>query len=101
MDEATDAIVRKLSEAGSYLREDSGSRYNTHVSGAEAIETYLTGRNSLGVDERDWLIVRATSQGIIYVLFIAPRRDFSQYEPTFQSMLRTFRVTDRDNYNRQ
>src|SRR5215471_5380709 len=92
LDEATDMIVAKLAETGSYLKEDSNSRYNTRVSGAEAIETFLTGRNSLGVQERDWLVVRNSGQGIIYILFVAPSRDFSQYEPTFKAMLRSFHV---------
>jgi Zn-dependent protease with chaperone function len=92
--EATDMIVSKLAESGSYLKENSGSRYNTRVSGAEGIETFLTGRNSLGVEERDWLVVRNSGQGIIYMLFIAPTRDYGKYEPTFKSMLRSFHVED-------
>jgi hypothetical protein len=96
LDEATDMIVAKLGETGSYLKEDSNSRYNARVSGAEAIETFLTGRNSLGVEERDWLVVRSSGQGIIYVLFVTPSRDFSRYEPTFKSILRSFHVEDRN-----
>ena len=94
LDEATDMIVSKLAESGSYLKENSGSRYNTRVSGSEGIETFLTGRNSLGVEERDWLVVRNSGQGIIYMLFIAPTRDYSQYEPTFKNMLKSFHVED-------
>ena len=43
--------------------------------------------------ERDWLVGIPNSQGaLIYCIFIAPENEFSQLRPTFEKMLRSFRV---------
>jgi Zn-dependent protease with chaperone function len=43
--------------------------------------------------ERDWLVTLQHSDGsIVWVLFIAPERDFSQFEPAFESMLKSLRL---------
>ncbi|MGH9508608.1 MAG: M48 family metalloprotease [Terriglobales bacterium] len=43
--------------------------------------------------ERDWLVTLQHSDGsIVWVLFIAPERDFNQLQPAFESMLRSLRL---------
>jgi hypothetical protein len=52
-------------------------------------------KNSSGqaLRERDWLVTLQHSDGsIVWVLFIAPERDFSQFEPAFENMLRSLRL---------
>ena len=43
--------------------------------------------------ERDWLVAFPQRDGsLLYVVFIAPDRDFSQLRPTFEQMLRSLRT---------
>jgi hypothetical protein len=95
LEEGLEALIRQLEESNSYLREETGSRYTGRLAGREAMATFLRGRNSSGQNERVWLIVRPSGAGLIYMLFIAPERDFTAYEPTFKQMIRSLTVTDR------
>jgi Zn-dependent protease with chaperone function len=94
-DQALDAIVNQLRESNPNLFEERSSRYDGQLDGRRAMATYLSGRNSLGNDERVWLIARPGERGIVYLLFVAPERDFDRYEPTFRSMVQSFRFNDR------
>src|SRR5262245_46922570 len=88
LEEAIEMIVRQLQESNTYLREEQQSRYSGRLAGREAIATFLRGRNNAGEDERTWLIVRPSGTGIMYMLFVAPDRDFERYKGTFSSMIR-------------
>jgi hypothetical protein len=94
LDEALDLIISQLAETNPNLREESGARYKGRLAGREAVATFLSGRNNLGLDERLWLIARPVTSGIIYILFVAPERDFEQYQPTFQQMIRSLTFRD-------
>ena len=68
------------------------------VNGKQAKSVELTGRSPLGsssqaLQERDWLVALPYQQNkVIYLIFISPERDFSRLQPTFQQMLRSFRL---------
>lgn len=95
IDQAIDAIVNQLRESNPNLFEERSSRYDGQLDGRRAMATFLSGRNSLGNDERVWLIARPGERGIVYLLFVAPERDFDRYEPTFRSMVQSFRFNER------
>lgn len=95
LNEAFNAIVQELLNTNQYLREEARSRYNGRLAGRSAVATFLSGRNNLGQNERVWLVARQAGQGVIYLVFIAPQNEFSQYESTFQSMVRSFALNDR------
>lgn len=95
LNQAVNAIVGQLEESNTYLREDRSSRYNGQLNGQPAMATYLSGRNNLGYTEKVWLIARPSGRGVVYILFVAPERDYDKYEPTFQSMVRSFQFDDR------
>jgi beta-barrel assembly-enhancing protease len=43
--------------------------------------------------ERDWLVSMRMSNGsLVYLVFIAPQNDYNNLRPTFEQMLRTFRL---------
>jgi predicted Zn-dependent protease len=45
------------------------------------------------IRERDWVVgIPAANHTLVYLVFIAPDRDFSRLRPTFEQMLRSFRV---------
>jgi hypothetical protein len=46
-----------------------------------------------GQRERDWLVtVRRRDNSILYLVFIAPERDFGRLAPAFEQMLRSLRI---------
>jgi Zn-dependent protease with chaperone function len=95
LDEAMDTVIAQFRQSNPDLREEWGARYGGQLSGRESLATFLNSRNTMGEAERDWLIVRPIAQGFIYVIFIAPEREFTQLRPTFEAMIRSFRASDR------
>ena len=50
-------------------------------------------KNNKAEKERDWLVVLPSSNNnVIYLVFIAPDRDFDRLRPTFEQMLRSFQL---------
>jgi Zn-dependent protease with chaperone function len=96
LDQALDTMIGQLSQSNSYLKEERDARYSGTLAGGEALATYLSGTNNGGKPERNWLIVRPSGSGILYMLFVAPDREFGRLEPTFQSMILSFRLGDRN-----
>ena len=95
LDQALNTIIGQLKETSGYLREERSARYSGRLAGEQALATFLVGRTDQGVQERDWLIVRPSGQGIIYMLFVAPYSEFKKLEPTYQQMIRSFQMRDR------
>jgi Zn-dependent protease with chaperone function len=95
LDQSLNAVINMLAQSNPYLREIRSQRYTGNLSGRPAIATYLTGRNSLGYQERIWVISRPTGQGVLYMAFIAPENEFRQYENIFTSMIRSLSVNER------
>src|SRR6184192_3216105 len=50
-------------------------------------------KNNKAEKERDWLVALPSSNNtVIYLVFIAPDRDFDRLRPTFEQMLRSFQM---------
>jgi hypothetical protein len=95
LDRALDRIVAMLQENNNYLAEERNSRRSDQLSGREAMGTFLVGTNSGGDEERAYVVARQSGQAIVYMVFIAPERDFSQYEQAFNSMMSSYSVSER------
>jgi hypothetical protein len=51
--------------------------------------------NGKALSERDWLVALPQSDGsLLYLVFIAPDRDFSKMRPAFEQLLRTVRLQE-------
>jgi hypothetical protein len=95
LDLATDAAIKRvISDRNSYLSEEPNARSQGTLSGRDALGTYLVGRNRAGENERDWLIVGPGGRGFVYLLFVCSDRDFQQNQPTFESIIESFRLND-------
>ncbi|HXG94765.1 MAG TPA: M48 family metalloprotease [Blastocatellia bacterium] len=90
--QALDAIIAQLLQVNTYLREERSERRETELDGEQAMATYLTGRTAQGYKERVWVVAQPVGQSVVYILFIAPDREFRQYEPTFRRMLESFKL---------
>lgn len=59
----------------------------------KSVEFVNQGAPARGAAERDWLVTIARNDGSLsYLLFVAPQKDFEALRPTFEQILRTFRV---------
>jgi beta-barrel assembly-enhancing protease len=68
------------------------------VNGQQGRSVYLSGtspiqQNGQAVPERDWLVTLPGPKGeLMYVVFVAPERDFNQLRPTYQKMLDSLQI---------
>lgn len=98
LDAATRQLVDSLRQADPDLRV-VGNDEDIRVNGVRGKSVELIGpsplrdANGRPLGERDWLVTLRRSDGsLLYVIFISPERDFKQFLPTFNQMLRNFRV---------
>jgi beta-barrel assembly-enhancing protease len=97
LDQATSELVDSLRQSNPGLRVD-GSLQELQVNGVPARSVYLLsksplqGSNSI-LPERDWLVtIQRPDNSILYLVFIAPARDFERLARTYEQMLRSLQL---------
>jgi len=97
LDDETQAVISALEESNPNLRA-RGRPQPVRVNGVEGRSVDLAGQSPIERDgkpepEHDWLVALPRSDGsVLYAVFIAPERDFSELRPTFESMLRSLHL---------
>jgi beta-barrel assembly-enhancing protease len=97
LDQATSDLVDSLRQSNPGLRVH-GNLQGLQVNGAPARSVYLLGKSPLQganstLPERDWLVtVQRTDNSILYLVFIAPDRDFERLAGTYEQMLRSLQL---------
>lgn len=98
LDAATGRLIETLQQANPNLRL-FGRSENIRVNGVPGRSQQLTGASPLHdangrtLTERDWLVtLQRSDSSLLYIIFIAPDRDYSQLLPSFRNMLRSFRL---------
>jgi beta-barrel assembly-enhancing protease len=97
LDQATADLVQTLQRSNPGLRL-SGDTQNIDVNGLPGRSVDLTGASPLqqggeALRERDWLVtVPRREGGLLYLVFIAPNRDFPELRSTYERMLDTLQV---------
>jgi beta-barrel assembly-enhancing protease len=97
LDQSTHELLASLRQSNPDLRE-IGSDENIRVNGAAGKSVDLVGNspvqeNGRPVRERDWLVTTKRRDGnLLYLVFIAPDKDFNSLRPTFEDMLKSLRV---------
>lgn len=90
-------LVSSIQQSNPGVRTLGSSRAIT-VNGVRGRSVELMGTspvaaNGRALSERDWLVAVPQSDGsLLYIVFIAPDRDFSQLRPAFERMLRSLRL---------
>ena len=93
LDQAVQDVISSLEQSNAELRP-SGRPQPVRVNGVEGRSVDLMGESPVEeggrpAPEHDWLIVLPRPQGgMLYAVFIAPERDFTELRPTFENMLR-------------
>ncbi len=95
LEEATSDLVRHIMNANQYLRPVSGSERRAMISGQSALSVQLSGSPATGVEERVKVFTRELPDGhVVYVLALAPGRDFGALQSTFDGMVGSLKVTE-------
>jgi hypothetical protein len=98
LEAATHELIETLRQSNPDMRV-VGSEENIRVNGVAGKSIELTNvspiRTQQGqVRERDWLVALPARSGqLIFLIFIAPEQDFSALRPSFEQMLRSFRLS--------
>lgn len=98
LDDATQQLIAGLQQQNPGMRP-AGDIQKIRVNGVLGRSVDLLGRSPLAgrdgqpLQERDWLVTLSANDGAnVSLIFIAPENDFSNLRPTFEQMLRTFRL---------
>jgi len=97
LDEETQAVISALEQSNPGLRA-RGKPQPVRVNGVEGRSVDLTGESPIAPQgkpepEHDWLVALPRPDGsVLYMVFIAPERDFSGLRPTYESMLRSLHL---------
>lgn len=91
LNELTNQLIQELrlsNRSMRVVREPEAIR----VDGDLALSTYLGNQLASGDRETDWLVTVQRPDGLLFIVFTAPEREFDRYEETFSQMLRSVRV---------
>jgi predicted Zn-dependent protease len=96
LDQSTHELLNELRQSNPEMRQ-VGQDETIRVNGVDAKSVQMVGvspiqgSNGKPQREREWLVA-LPDQGnqILYLVFIAPEGDYSQLQPTFERMLRSF-----------
>jgi predicted Zn-dependent protease len=98
LDQATQSLLNSLRQSNPDLRQ-IGNDQSIRMNGALGRSVDLIGTSPLQdesgrpAQERDWLVTTKRADGsLLYLVFIAPDKDFSSLRPVFEEMLRTLKV---------
>jgi hypothetical protein len=100
LDDATQQLIASLQQQNPGLRA-AGNPQTIRVNGITGRSVDLIGQSPIAgpngqpLPERDWLVtLPGANGGLVYLVFIAPEKDFSHLRPTFEHMLRSFHLNE-------
>ena len=97
LDDATNQVIQGMIQQNQGLRQAS-SMQSIRVNGVAGRSVELTGMSPITdggrqLAEQDWLVTLPYGQGsVVYLVFVAPQRDFGRLRNTYTQMLRTFHL---------
>jgi len=92
LDQSTQQIIQSIQQDNPGTRA-KGEPTSIQVGDIQGRSVYLSGNspvqeNGQALVERDWLVTLPHPRGgVIYVVFVAPERDFAQFHSTYRKML--------------
>jgi hypothetical protein len=87
----TDQLVQELRLSNRNMRVIR-DRERIRVDGDPALSTYLSNDSPVGGRETNWLVTLQHPEGLLFLVFTAPEREFLRYERTFGQMVRSIRI---------
>jgi beta-barrel assembly-enhancing protease len=96
LETATDRLVEELRYSNQKMRIIRNHE-RIQVDGQPALSTYFSNDSPLGGRETDRLVTLQHPEGLLFLVFAAPERNFQGYESAFQQMLYSVRVQSGNN----
>jgi len=91
---ATDQLIDHLQQSNPNMRVIRNSE-RMRVDGAQAMVVELSNDSPTGGSETDWLVTVLRPNGMLrYFVGVAPQREFSRYQSTFDNMMASVRFLD-------
>lgn len=95
MEEATRQLVASIQQGNPGLKQVASS--NVTVNRVQGRSVDLIGNSPVQegnapARERDWLVALPSGNQLVFIVFVAPEKDFSYLRPTFEDMLRSFHL---------
>lgn len=92
-EQATDQLVATLQQSNRNMRVVRRHEYLT-VNGVRGLSTYLSNDSPIqgGGRETNWLVTIPRNDGLLFIVFTAPEREFQSYENAFQQMVQSVRM---------
>lgn len=86
----TSDLIAQLGQSNPGLQA-GGRSQRTNLGGSNALVTTLYNQSPLGGREINMLVTAERPEGLFYMIFIGPERDFRQLQPVYEQMLRSLR----------
>ena len=89
----TDRLVQEFRLSNRNMRVER-SHEDINVNSVRGLSTYLSNDSPIqgGGRETNWLVTLPRPEGLLFLIFTAPERDFQNYENTFRQMLYSVRL---------
>jgi Zn-dependent protease with chaperone function len=91
--DATQQLLQGMRQSNPNMRVER-QREDTRVDGRAAISTYLSNDSPRGGRETDWLVTTMRPDGLLYIISVAPDKEYSSYERAFQDVIGSIRFRD-------
>ena len=97
LDDATRELLASLRQSNPDLKQ-IGHAETVRVNGVSGKSVDLVGTSPVkdpqgkSVEERDWVVTLPRRDGLLYLIFICPDKDFGPMRATFETMLRSVRL---------
>jgi Zn-dependent protease with chaperone function len=93
LEQNTDRLIQELRLSNRNMRV-LRSWEAIDVGGERGLSTYLSNDSPIqgGGRETNWLVTMPRPEGLLFLVFTAPERDYRSYENTFQQMLYSVRI---------
>jgi len=92
--DTTNELIQQLRNSNPSLRLVSRDPRRTRVDASDALISLLTSNSPYGGTEVDMLLTVERPEGIFYMIFIVPDREFRRAEATFDEMVRSIRFAN-------
>lgn len=96
LEDATNDLIGMLQQSSPYLRVASGSGQRVRMAGGQALAATLRGTDpNTGIAERVTIVTRKLAdEHLIYMLFITPDREASNYSNVLNAMVSSMQIND-------
>ena len=93
LEQATDQLVQELRLSNRNMRVVR-SHEDINIGGSDALSTYLSNDSPIqgGGRETNLLVTLQRPEGLLFLIFTAPEREFQSYDNTFHQMLYSVRL---------